>query len=188
MSQQERYTDEAPVLTATAPASDTHFCYKHPTVETSLRCNKCGQYICARCAVPTPVGYRCKTCVHQQQDIFYTARSVDYVIAAAVGLVLGGVICFVLGQSLFFAILLAIPAGGLISEICHRLVGKRRGRYTGYVLGGAVLVGAVIAMLPLLSSLLPIQSAQELIVLAGPVLAGVLCAGAAAGRFALRRI
>ena len=35
------------------------YCANHPGVETSLRCNKCGKPICAKCAVRTPTGYRC---------------------------------------------------------------------------------------------------------------------------------
>src|SRR5579859_6333193 len=79
-------------FTPTAPTTDVGmatFCYVHPTVETSLRCNKCGQYICARCAVRTPVGYRCKQCVHQQQDVYFSATQLDYVIAGAVSFGLG---------------------------------------------------------------------------------------------------
>src|SRR5688572_1451926 len=39
------------------------FCAIHTSVETTLRCNKCGRYMCVKCAVRTPVGYRCKQCV-----------------------------------------------------------------------------------------------------------------------------
>jgi hypothetical protein len=52
----------------------THYCYYHPNVETELRCNKCGKYICPKDAVRTPVGYRCKSCVKEQQDIFLPLR------------------------------------------------------------------------------------------------------------------
>ncbi|MBM4465197.1 MAG: hypothetical protein FJ014_06560, partial [Chloroflexi bacterium] len=31
------------------------YCSFHPTVETRLRCNRCGAPICPRCAVQTPV-------------------------------------------------------------------------------------------------------------------------------------
>ena len=49
------------------------YCANHPGVETSLRCNKCGKPICAKCAIRTPTGYRCKECVRGQQRIFETA-------------------------------------------------------------------------------------------------------------------
>ena len=41
-------------------------------------------------AVQTPVGYRCKECVGRQQAVFYTGGVLDYVIAGAISVVLGG--------------------------------------------------------------------------------------------------
>ena len=46
------------------------YCANHPTVETTLRCNRCEKPICAKCAVLTPTGYRCKECIKEQQKIF----------------------------------------------------------------------------------------------------------------------
>src|SRR5215213_1946552 len=66
--------DEAPVL----------YCANHPNVETLLRCNKCNKPICMKCAVKTPVGYRCRECVRQQQNIYFNAESWDYPIAFVV--------------------------------------------------------------------------------------------------------
>jgi hypothetical protein len=54
------------------------YCANHPNVETSLRCNKCEKPICARCAILTPTGYRCKECVRGQQKVFETAKWLDY--------------------------------------------------------------------------------------------------------------
>src|SRR3954464_12894718 len=91
------------------------FCAIHTAVETTLRCNKCGRYMCVRCAVRTPVGYRCKECVHQQQDSFFTATQGDYLIAGAVAFGLGLPAAFILSRVLGFLlliILLSFPAGG----------------------------------------------------------------------------
>ncbi|MGC9334733.1 MAG: B-box zinc finger protein, partial [Anaerolineae bacterium] len=55
------------------------YCANHPNVETLLRCNRCGKPICTRCAVSTPVGYRCRECVGQQQSSFYPGGTLDYV-------------------------------------------------------------------------------------------------------------
>ena len=41
---------------------DERQCTYHPNVRTRLRCSKCGTPICPRCAVETPVGYRCPDC------------------------------------------------------------------------------------------------------------------------------
>ncbi len=51
-------------------SSTPTYCANHPGVETSLRCNKCGKPICAKCAVRTPTGYRCKECVRGQLKDF----------------------------------------------------------------------------------------------------------------------
>jgi hypothetical protein len=104
--------------------------------------------MCSRCAVRTPVGYRCKQCVHQQQDVFYSASQRDYIIAAVVSLVLSVPAAYILMRmGLFLIIFLAIPAGGLIGEAVHRAVSRRRGRYLWIAAGVAIALGTVIAIL-----------------------------------------
>lgn len=77
---------DTPMIDGSAPT----YCANHPGVETSLRCNKCGKPICARCAIRTPTGYRCKECVRGQQKIFETAEWYDY----ALGFAIGGIFLF----------------------------------------------------------------------------------------------
>src|SRR5438045_4159536 len=128
------------VLTEARPT----VCAVHPTVETTLRCNKCGRYMCARCSVLTPVGYRCKQCVHQQQDVYFTATQVDYIVAAAVSFVLSLPISYIVPKLfLFGVIILSLPAGGLIAEAVHRATGKRRGRYTWMIVAAGIVAGAI---------------------------------------------
>src|SRR5438105_15886696 len=106
--------------TEEAVIDERTFCAVHPAVETTLKCNKCGRYMCVRCAVRTPVGYRCKECVHQQQDSFFTATQADYLIAGAVAFGLGLPVAFILSRVLAFLliqILLSFPAGSLIADI-----------------------------------------------------------------------
>src|SRR3954469_16162273 len=113
MSTPESYTEPTTAVVDPVVSDGRTFCAVHTTVETSLRCNKCGRYMCVRCAVRTPVGYRCKQCVHQQQDVYFTANSRDYVIAAVVSAVLSVPISFILMQlGLFLIIILGLPAGG----------------------------------------------------------------------------
>ena len=121
------------------------YCANHPTVETSLRCNNCEKPICAKCAILTPTGYRCKECVRGQQKIFETATWVDYPLIFIVVVVLaflGSLIAYRLG---FFTILLAPVAGGLIAEIA-RLVTRRRRSKRLYILAA---IAAVIGCLPI---------------------------------------
>ncbi len=121
------------------------YCTVHPSVETSLRCNRCGRPMCTRCAVRTPVGYRCRECVRQQQDTFFTAQVRDYIIAGAVALVMSFFAAAILSRFgwFIFAIFLSPAAGGMIGTVVWRLTGKRRGRYTAWVVGAAVVLGAL---------------------------------------------
>jgi hypothetical protein len=128
-------TDETPKM----------YCANHPNVETTLRCNKCEKPICAKCAILTPTGYRCKECVRGQQKVFETARRVDYpiiFIVVAVLAYLGSMIAFRLG---FFVIILAPIAGGAIAEIT-RLITRRRRSKNLYLLAA---IAAVAGCIPL---------------------------------------
>lgn len=129
----------------TAEQEEVVICPVHPNAEATLRCNRCGRPMCTRCAVRTPVGYRCKQCVRQQQDTFFNAQFYDYLIAAGVSLVLSFIAAFFLSRIGFFylAFILAPAAGGLIASAVRRLTNKRRGRYTAMVVGTAIVLGAL---------------------------------------------
>lgn len=134
---------------STELADGLTFCVNHPSVETSLRCNRCGDPICARCAVRTPVGYRCKNCIKQQQAVFYTGLPVDYIIAAVVSLpaaAAGAYITSFLGFSflgLFFALFISPAAGALVADLAWRAVGRRRSRYLWLVVCGSIVVATL---------------------------------------------
>ncbi len=124
--------------------SDPVFCVNHPNVPTSLRCNRCGSPICSRCALRTPVGYRCKSCVKHQQTVFYNALWYDYVIAGAIALGISVIAQVILVVLPFF--LLAMFAGPLVGwlifELARRATGKRRGPFMGVVVAACItLVG-----------------------------------------------
>lgn len=128
-------------------------CANHPDRETMLRCNKCEKPICYQCAIRTPVGYRCRECVQQQQAIYFNDRPADPFIAggvaAALGFVLGALFYLFLGIFGLFSFIVAFfvgPAsGGLVAEAVRRAVGKRRGRYLKYVAAGAWAGGVLAA-------------------------------------------
>lgn len=120
-----------------------------------LRCNKCGNPICTRCAVQTPVGYRCKSCVRSQQAVFYTALWYDYVIAAVVTLVIAAVaqvLMALIPVSFFLVVLFAgLIMGGVVAEAVRLATGKRRGRYIWLVVAGCmILVSLPVILLALL--------------------------------------
>jgi hypothetical protein len=135
----------------------TLYCTNHPDRETMLRCNKCDKPICYECAVRTPVGYRCRECVREQQNVYYNAEKSDVLIGGIVALVLGvgfGILAYItLGlmrlvpAGSLFAIIGAVfigPAvGGLIAEAIRRAVNKRRARAMKWVAAGAFLAGVL---------------------------------------------
>jgi tetratricopeptide (TPR) repeat protein len=134
---------------------DVLTCANHPNVETMLRCNRCGKPICTRCAVQTPVGYRCKECVGQQQAVFFTGGVIDYVVGGAIALVLSGIASYLMTLlgAWFFALILGPTIGIGIAELVRLAVRRRRSRYLWLVVGGGIVVGALPALLVALASL-----------------------------------
>ncbi len=135
---------------STAPV----YCVNHPKTETLLRCNKCGNPVCIKCVVRTPVGYRCKTCMNIQQAGYYNATTLDYVIVAVVGLMasmIGGAIALLLGGFWFIAIFYGPLAGSAIAEVIRWAIQRRRAKYIWLVACATVVLGAflVAGALPL---------------------------------------
>jgi hypothetical protein len=132
-------------------------CANHPGVETSLRCNKCGKPICARCAVRTPTGYRCKECVRGQQKIFNTAGWVDFLLGAVIAAVLGGVGSLLatlvggLGYIGWILVVIGAPTVGIvIAEAVRWATHRHRSRALFLTIAAAVVVGALPVILFLL--------------------------------------
>lgn len=136
-------------------ANEVVYCVNHPDVETALRCNRCNRPVCVKCVKLTDVGYRCKDCIREQQDVFFSAQTRDYFVVAIVSFILAAiaapVIEALLGMVPFFGIILAIVlgpvVGGIAATIIRRSVGRRRGRYMGIVAVVAILLGTAIGAL-----------------------------------------
>jgi len=129
------------------------FCTNHPTVPTSLRCNRCEKPICPKCAVLTPTGYRCKECVRGQQKTFETAVNSDYIVifvVVAIMAFLGSLLAYRLG---FFTIFLAPLYGGIIAEAARAATRKRRSKNLFIVAAVAAVLGGLPMLLILLTSL-----------------------------------
>ena len=141
--------------TTAASATEVVYCVNHPETETALRCNRCNRPVCVKCVKLTDVGYRCKDCIREQQDVFFSAQTRDYFVVAIVSFVLAAiaapVIEALLGMVPFFGIILAIVlgpvVGGIAATIIRRSVGRRRGRYMGLVAVVAILLGTAIGAL-----------------------------------------
>lgn len=134
---------------ATENTDELTFCAVHPDRETGLRCNKCGRYMCVQCAVQTPVGYRCRECVRQVDDKFFTGSNTDYAIIGAVCAIGAGVVGYI-GEASFIAytilasFFIGLVVGGVLAEFALKIVQRRRGRYSPAVAGGASAVGGLI--------------------------------------------
>jgi hypothetical protein len=133
-----------------ASTEELTYCEVHPDRETSLRCNKCGRYMCPDCAVQTPVGYRCRQCVRQHEDKFFRGTQTDDVkiFAVCAGLMLvGGAIMSAIGFGLFLALIVGFPVGGAVSEMALRVVQRRRGRYSGEIGAVGAVIGGIVGAL-----------------------------------------
>jgi hypothetical protein len=130
------------------------YCAYHPSIETMLRCNRCGKPICTRCAVQTPVGYRCKECVGRQQAVFYTGGTIDYVIGAGIALLLGGIASYLITLlgAWFFALILGPTVGIAIAEAVRVAVRRRRSKYLWLAVAGSLVASAIPALLRALMS------------------------------------
>jgi hypothetical protein len=125
-------------------------CTYHPNRPTSLRCNRCGQPICAQCAVRTPVGYRCKNCVREQQRIFDTAYWYDFPVAflaAALVCGVGSILSSFIG---FFILLVAAFAGSIAARAVQWAIRHRRNRYLWLAAAAGGIAGCVPIMIPTL--------------------------------------
>jgi hypothetical protein len=149
-------TTAVPSESTDQPAGGVLYCANHPETETYLRCNKCNKPICLKCAELTEVGYRCKECIREQQNVFYNALTSDnwiaFAVAAGVTLVAWPVAAFFLRLLGFFLGLIAASlaggaAGSALAQIIRNSVGRRRGRYIRYFSLAGVAVGILLSAL-----------------------------------------
>jgi hypothetical protein len=134
------------------------FCYRHPEVETTLRCSRCERPICSRCAIRTPTGYRCPECVRGQQKAFETTFWYDYPLAFLVsaGLsLLGSRLAGVMG---FFTIFVAPIAGVIIAEAVRFITRRRRSRRLFVLSAAAAALGSLIPVTSLLLTALLVMA------------------------------
>ena len=130
--------------------SEPLHCENHPNTETYLRCNRCAKPICTRCAVRTPVGYRCRECLQSHQRVFYDDIDVrHYLIAVAVALPLSLVAGWLVPQLRWFALFLGPLAGTAIARVTRWALRRRRGEHTWLVVCGSIVVGGLVPILVL---------------------------------------
>lgn len=147
-------TPDAVVERPMTIAEETTFCANHPTVPTALRCNKCDRYICLKCAMRTPVGYRCKQCVREQQSVYFNAKlhddAVAFLVSAAVAAIVIPLSGILLGAFFFygfyFAFIAGPMAGGILVQVVRTAVGRRRSRYMVYSVLAGIVIGGIVGL------------------------------------------
>ena len=125
-------------------------CKRHPIVETNLACGKCGDPICPRCMVQTPVGARCPSCARMSRLPTYNVSGLYYLRAAGAGLgigIVGGVAWGFLSQIIFssyFNLIIAGALGYAIGEVISLSVNRKRGIGLAAIGGAAVVLSYAI--------------------------------------------
>ena len=137
-------------MTTTMPDSGL-LCSRHPDRETSLRCNRCEQPMCIKCAVLTPTGYRCVDCVKSLQKVFDNVQPQDYVFAIGLAVLLTFLGSRLVAWVGFFTILVVPFIGTVIAEIIRAVIQRRRGRRLFQLVAVGAAAGAI---LPILFALL----------------------------------
>ena len=117
------------------------YCYRHPKSETYVRCGRCDQPICPKCAVQGPVGFRCRQCglVKSASLSSFSAQQLALGLTASVGG--AALLGFIGGQIGIFSIFIAFIGGGFIAETFVRMVGPKRGPIMRALLYGGMLAG-----------------------------------------------
>ncbi len=120
-------------------------CLRHPKIETNLSCGKCGDPICPRCMVQTPVGARCPKCAKLSRVPTYRISGIYYLRAIGAGLLLavvGGILwgfLRVVPYFNFFTFFIGAGVGYGIGEGISFAVNRKAG--TGLaVIGGVAMV------------------------------------------------
>lgn len=126
------------------------YCENHPNVESTLRCNRCDKPICAKCAVLTETGYRCRECVRSQQKTFDTATWIDFLLAIGTAFILTYLGSLIVSRIGFFTIFIAPIAGIIIAEAIRFVIRKRRSKTLFQATAVATAVGGLFPVISVL--------------------------------------
>jgi hypothetical protein len=123
------------------------FCYRHPKVETFLRCQKCERPICTDCSRVSVVGSRCPECVVNSSPLFQVGTD-RLALGALAGLgssfVIGWLLFFLSGMG-FFLIWGGLIGGGAVGEAVLRAIKRKRGVKVEIMTGVSALIGMILA-------------------------------------------
>ncbi|MHB0937307.1 MAG: B-box zinc finger protein [Armatimonadota bacterium] len=118
-------------------------CAKHPKEITYLRCAACDTPICDRCAVLSPVGYKCRECGLSKQVSLYAPSTAQTVAAGLIALIAGALGGLVLGRIGFFGFWLAFIFGRFVGTMVLKATKEKSGAVMEIVCGIAVVAGGL---------------------------------------------
>jgi hypothetical protein len=127
------------------------YCARHPKIETAVSCGRCSAPICTKCMVPGAVGMLCRACATNRPAMIYEVAPPRLALAGVVGLAAGVAVGFLL-QTLttafvYFSLFIGPILGSGVGYAVWYAAGRKRGLPLELIAGGAVLVGAAIALL-----------------------------------------
>jgi hypothetical protein len=120
-------------------------CARHQTIETTLRCSKCETPICPKCAILTPVGYRCPDCGKERSST-QGGPILRQFLCGTIGGIAGFFIAYFAPMK--FAILMifaAILIGSITGQMIWRLLGRRASALAGAMTALGFLMGGTLA-------------------------------------------
>ncbi len=127
----------------TVEGDETLTCYRHPKVETALRCYQCQRPICPKCARRSAVGYLCDDCLRGRKQRYEQGKPMDNVIAGGISLALGVATGWLSLMFFMVMIFLSPLAGGLIAEVVWRAVGRRYNSRLWWIVTAGIVLGTL---------------------------------------------
>ena len=138
------------------------YCLRHPDTETGLRCGRCGDPICPRCMIQSPVGGRCPTCARIGASPMFQVTASSFALALTAGLGAALVAGAVFVGVLFVAGLFPygywlglvggqLAVGYVVGEAVRRASGYRVDRRLQYLAGTSAFLAFVVSIIVLLA-------------------------------------
>lgn len=127
--------------------AQTEFCKRHSSVETNIRCGRCGDAICPRCMVHAPVGVRCPECGRSRPAPTFDVSPMFLARGVGAGLlvgILGGIGVSLIVRLIFFPYLLAVlivGLGYLVGETISLSTNRKRGMRLKLAAGVSMFLG-----------------------------------------------
>lgn len=124
-------------------STEPTYCKRHPKEETTLRCSRCEDPICPKCAVLTTVGYRCPSC-GKAKSATASVPLRTMILSGGSGFALGFISSILVPSIIgFFVIFLGAIVGGFIGEIVSRVSGRKRSLGIAIITGSGFVFGAL---------------------------------------------